>query len=82
MEQNKKKSVSAEAMCVWRHTPPILCPICSKPTIPTWDENHKDEFGQYLWVRACPKCEKVFTPEPEFKLIEGLPIVHDGTKSN
>ena len=82
MEQNKKKSVSAEAMCVWRHTPPILCPICSKPTIPTWDENHKDEFGQRLWLRACPKCEKVFTPEPELKLIEGLPIVHDGTKSN
>ena len=80
MEQNKKKAASDEAMCVWRHTPPILCPDCKVPTIPTWDENHKDEFGQRLWLRACPKCEKVFTPEPELKLIEGLPIVRDGTK--
>ena len=82
MVQDKKKAASVEAMCVWRHTPPILCPTCKLPTSPTWNDNYKDEFGQRLWLRACPKCEKVFTPEPELKLIEGLPIVHDRTKSN
>ena len=78
MQQNRKKAVSVEAMCVLRHTPPILCPICKLPTSPTWNDNYRDEFGQRLWLRACPKCEKVFTPE--LKLIDGLTIVHDGTK--
>lgn len=67
-------------MCVLNYTPPIPCPICGASTIPMWDENHKDELGQHLWLRACSKCNKVFTPEPELKLIKGLSVVREEKK--
>lgn len=77
METSNQEEVSSK-LVVWRYVPPIPCPICSAPTIPMWDESYKDEFGQCLWLRACPECEKVFTPEPELKLIKGLLIVREG----
>lgn len=61
-------------MCVLNYTSSILCPLCKTPTTPTWNSKHPYE----LPLRACPKCEKVFTPEPELKLIKGLPIVREG----
>ena len=59
-------------VCVLRHTPPILCPDCKSPTVSTWDSNHRDKSGKLLHLRGCPECNKVFTPEPELKLIRGL----------
>ncbi len=78
MEQNKRKAASVEAMCVLRHTTPILCPICSKPTVSTWDSNYRNKSGQLLFLRGCPECDKVFTPE--LILIPELTLVQDENK--
>lgn len=78
METSNQEEGVNSRLVVWRYVPPIPCPICSAPTHPMWDENYKDEFGQRLWLRACLKCDKVFTPESELKLIVGLPIVREG----
>ena len=63
---------------IWRYTPPIPCPICGTETVTTWDFNHKDKSGHLLLLRGCPECNVIFTPEPELKLIKGLPIVREG----
>lgn len=61
-------------MCVLNYASPILCPLCKQtPTIPTWNSRHRYK----LPLRACPKCNKVFTPEPELELIKGLSIVRE-----
>lgn len=63
-------------MCVLNYASPILCPSCKTPTIPTWNSKHRYK----LPLRACLKCKKVFTPEPELKLIKGLSIVRKRKK--
>lgn len=76
METSNLEEVS-QSLSVWRYIPPIPCPICSAPTLTTWDSNYRDEH-ELLRLRYCPECDKVFTPESELKLIKGLTIVHEG----
>lgn len=76
MEAKNLEKVNSK-LIAWRYVPPIPCPICSAPTYLTWDENCNDDFGQRLWLRACLKCNKVFTPEPELKLIKRSLIVRE-----
>lgn len=78
MTRSEKKAASAEAMCVWRYTTPIPCPICSEPTVSTWDSNHRNESDQLIFLRGCMGCNKVFTPE--LILIPELTLVQDGNK--
>lgn len=61
---------------VWRYVPPIPCPICSAPTVSTWDFNYRNDRGHLLILRGCIKCNKVFSPPPELRLIPELNLVN------
>lgn len=77
MRTNDQEEVKLK-LGVWRHIPPILCPQCKEPTLSTWDSKYRDQNGHLLILRGCIKCEKVYSPPPELRLLPELNLVNCG----